>query len=212
MRRGALEQLERSAGVFEKALLAHPSNGIFGAPGGGAQQYRRRADRAEAPADALTRQRQGAGLVRSALSRDPANAAARNSVAISVSKIAEMMDAGGHSADAVRWFERALAIHVAMAAADPANDSLTLELASDYNRLATSQAKLGARDAALANHTRAVTMSRDLQRENPANVELRVALGLALRTSDDPCAFARRPASRPAQAISPPREGLPESV
>ena len=47
-------------------------------------------------------------------------------------------------------------------------------------RLATTQAKLGARDAALANHTRAVTMSRDLQRENPANVELSVALGLAL--------------------------------
>ena len=107
------------------------------------------------------------------------------------------MDAAGDSAGAVREFERALAIHVAMAAADPANDSLTLEVASDYNRLATSQAKLGEREASLANHTRAVTMSRDLQRENPANVELRVAVGLALAGRADAYAgFARAPSSR----------------
>ena len=108
-----------------------------------------------------------------------------------------MMDAAGDSAGAVREFERALAIHLAMAAADPANDTLTLEVASDYNRLATSQAKLGAREAALANHARAVTMTRDLQRENPANVELRVALGLALAGRADAYAgFARARASR----------------
>ena len=83
-----------------------------------------------------------------------------------------------------------------MAAADPANDTMKLELASDYNRLATTQAKLGARDAALANHTRAVTMSRDLQRENPANVELSVALGLALAgRADAYVGFAKAPAT-----------------
>jgi hypothetical protein len=77
---------------------------------------------------------------------------------------------------------------------------MQLELASDYNRLATSQAKLGARDAALANHDRAVAMSRDLQRGNPANVELRVALGLALAGRADAYAgFARAP-SAPARA------------
>jgi hypothetical protein len=63
-------------------------------------------------------------------------------------------------------------------------------------RLATTQAKLGARDAALANHTRAVTMSRDLQRENPANVELSVALGLALAgRADAYVGFAKPPAT-----------------
>ena len=38
---------------------------------------------------------------------DPANAAARNDVAISLSKISEMLDASGHGTDAVREFERA---------------------------------------------------------------------------------------------------------
>ncbi len=70
-----------------------------------------------------------------------------------------------------------------------ANHALKLELASDSNRLATAQAKIGARVPALANHSRAVEMSRQLQRENPTNVELRVALGLALAGRAD--AFAR---------------------
>jgi non-specific serine/threonine protein kinase/serine/threonine-protein kinase len=195
---GALEQLERSAGTFEKALIAHPTNAIFRR--NLAIAHSNIADvltALERPGDALARQRLALAAFEAQSAADPANAAARNDVAISLSKIAEMMDAAGRSAEAVPQFERALAIHVAMAAADPANDSLTLELASDYNRLATSQAKLGMRDAALANHTRAVTMSRTLQRENPANVELRVALGLALAgRADAYAAFARASTSR----------------
>jgi eukaryotic-like serine/threonine-protein kinase len=195
---GALVQLERSAATFQKALITHPTNGVF--QRNLAIALSNIADVLTAlkrPADALARQRQALAAFEAQSAADPANAAARNDVAISLSKIAEMMDAAGDSAGAVREFERALAIHVAMAAADRANDSLTLELASDYNRLATSQAKLGARDAALANHTRAVTMSRSLQRENPANVELSVALGLALAGRADAYAgFARARASR----------------
>ena len=194
---GALEELERAAAVFEKALPAHPTNAVF----------RRNLAIANSniadvltalkrPAEALARQRQALTSFEALAAADPANVAARNDVAISLSKIAEMLDASGHSTDAVREYERALAIHQAMAAADPANDTLKLELASDYNRLATTQAKLGARDAALANHTRAVTMSRDLQRENPANVELSVALGLALAgRADAYVGFAKSPAT-----------------
>ena len=72
---------------------------------------------------------------------------------------------------------------------------MKLELASDYNRLATSQAKLGRRETALANHTRAVTMSRDLQRRQSGELELRVALGLALAgRADAYVGFASGPA------------------
>jgi tetratricopeptide (TPR) repeat protein len=198
---GALVQLERSAATFQKALITHPTNGVF--QRNLAIAHSNIADILTAlkrPADALARQRQALAAFEALSAADPANAAARNDVAISLSKIAEMMDAAGDSAGAVREFERALAIHTAMAAADRANDSLTLELASDYNRLATSQAKLGARDASLANHTRAVTMSRNLQRENPANVELSVALGLALAGRADAYAGFARAASGPTRA------------
>ena len=194
---GALQELERSAAVFEKALPAHPTNAVF----------RRNLAIANSniadvltalkrPAEALARQRHALTSFEALAAADPANVAARNDVAIGLSKVAEMLDASGHTTDAVREFERALAIHQAMAAADPANDTMKLELASDYNRLATTQAKLGARDAALANHTRAVTMSRDLQRENPANVELSVALGLALAgRADAYVGFTKSPAT-----------------
>ena len=194
---GALQELERAAAVFEKALPAHPTNAVF----------RRNLAIANSniadvltalkrPAEALERQRHALTSFEALAAADPANVAARNDVAISLSKVAEMLDASGRTTDAVREFERALAIHQAMAAADPANDTMKLELASDYNRLATTQAKLGARDAALANHTRAVTMSRDLQRENPANVELSVALGLALAgRADAYVGFTKSPAT-----------------
>jgi eukaryotic-like serine/threonine-protein kinase len=212
---GALQELERAAAVFEKALPAHPSNAVF----------RRNLAIANSniadvltalkrPAEALARQRQALTSFEALAAADPANVAARNDVAISLSKIAEMLDGSGHSTDAVREYERALAIHQAMAAADPANDTLKLELASDYNRLATTQAKLGARDAALANHTRAVTMSRDLQRENPANVELSVALGLALAgRADAYVGFAKSPATAtPAADLAAAERDYAESV
>lgn len=105
-----------------------------------------------------------------------------------------MLDEVGRSAEAVREYERALAIHVSMAAADPVNDRLKMELASDYNRLATAQVRLGARAAALANHTRAVDMARALQAKNPADVEWKVSLALALGERADAHAnLARRP-------------------
>ena len=205
---GALQQLERSAAVFERAVPKYPTNAVF----------RRNLAIANSniadvltalkrPADALARQRQALASFEALSAADPANAAAKNDVAISMSKIAEMMDAAGNSAGAVREFERALAIHVAMAATDPANESLQLELASDYNRLATSQAKLGAREAALANHGRAVTMTRELQQRNPANVELRVALGLALAgRADAYVGFATAGATRQADLAAAERD------
>ena len=45
---------------------------------------------------------------------------------------------------------------------------MTLEVASDQNRIATAQAKLGAREASLANHTRAVAATRALRERTPA--------------------------------------------
>ena len=123
---GALVQLERSAAIFEKALIAHPTNAVF--QRNLAIAHSNIADILTAlkrPADALARQRQAQKVFQALAAADPANAAAKSSVAISLSKVAEMMDAAGDSAGAVREFERALAIHVAMAAADPANDSLS---------------------------------------------------------------------------------------
>ena len=112
-----------------------------------------------------------------------------------------MLDSMDRSTDAVREFQRALDVHIALAAADPANDSLKLELASDYNRLATVQAKIGARAAALSNHDRAVAMAQKLEQSNPANVELRVALGLALAGRADAYAsFARARPAPPTRA------------
>jgi Mg-chelatase subunit ChlD len=70
-----------------------------------------------------------------------------------------MLDASGRSREAIPEFEEALEIHLNLSAADPKNDSFKLEIASDYNRLATVQAKLGDRTASLANHGRAVSMS-----------------------------------------------------
>ena len=57
----------------------------------------------------------------------------------------------------------------------------------------TVQAKLGLRSASLANHMRAVTASRELRDRNSGNVELRVALAIALAGRGDAYAqFARR--------------------
>jgi tetratricopeptide (TPR) repeat protein len=106
-------------------------------------------------------------------------------VAISLSKIAEMLDADGKTPEAIKEYEKALEIHLSLSAADPASDSMKLEVASDSNRLATAQTKVRHRTAALANHTRAVTMSQELRTKNPANVELRVAVALALMGRGD---------------------------
>jgi tetratricopeptide (TPR) repeat protein len=131
------------------------------------------------PAEALESQRRALAEFQALSTADPSNAAASNDLAISQSKIAEMLDAAGDRQAAVREYERALRIHQSLAAADPKNDSLQLEIASDYNRLATTQAKLGDK-ASLANHDRAVSMTRALSAANAKNVELRVAVALAL--------------------------------
>jgi hypothetical protein len=61
--------------------------------------------------------------------------------------------------------------------------------------------EIGAREAALGNHTRAVAMVRELQARNPANVELQVAVGLALASRADAyAAFARRSSTGAARA------------
>jgi eukaryotic-like serine/threonine-protein kinase len=190
---GALEHLTRSAEVFRKGIEVHPSNALFRR--NLAVVDSNTADVLLAmgrPADALARQRAAQAAFEALAAADPTNAAARNDSAISRSKIAEMLDRNGRSDEAVREYEAALAIHQGLATADPDNDGLKLELASDYNRLATAQVKTGARAPSLANHTRAVTMARELRADNPANVELGVALALALLGRGDAyAAFAR---------------------
>jgi tetratricopeptide (TPR) repeat protein len=101
-------------------------------------------------------------------------------VAIGRFKMGALLDSLGRSRDAVPEFERALALHEVLAAADPNNDALAAEIATDHNGLATALAKLGDRTGSLTHHVQAVETSRQLSEANPADVELRVALGLAL--------------------------------
>jgi hypothetical protein len=83
------------------------------------------------------------------------------------------------------------------------------ELASDYNREATLEAKLGRRDLSLANHGRAVEMSRELTAANPADYEVRFALALALSGRADAYvlfAHAPRPVARAADLAAAERD------
>jgi serine/threonine protein kinase/tetratricopeptide (TPR) repeat protein len=193
---GALEQLQLSGDVFRKAIATYPTNALF-----------RRllavvdsntADVLQAlkrPDEALATQRRALTAFQALAAADPRNAAANNDVAISQSKIAEMLYNAGRSKEAVPEFERALAMHQNLAAADPTNASLKLEVASDYNRLATAQAQLKDR-AAIANHDRAVAMTRALRAENTGNTELTVAFALALAGRGDAhVLFAELPAA-----------------
>jgi tetratricopeptide (TPR) repeat protein len=194
---GALDQLRRAADVFRKATVRYPSNAAI----------RRNLAIAESAAsdvllalnrhdEALAAQRDALTTFEGLAAADPANATGRNDIAISESKIGEILDASGRSSEAVKPYERALAIHQALAASDPGNDAITLEVASDHNRIATAQAKLGAREASLANHTRAVVATRALRDANVSNVELIVALALALGgRADARLTFARKPFS-----------------
>jgi tetratricopeptide (TPR) repeat protein len=188
--------------VYTRGVAAYPSNAILRR--NLAITHSNVADVLVAlkrPGEALDRQRTALATFEELASADPANAAAKNDVAISVSKIAEMLDASERSADAVREYRRALEIHLALVEADPASDAMKLEVASDYNRLATAQARIGARQASLESHTQAVTMVRELQARNPGNVELKVALGLALAgRADAHAAFARRRPAPPTRA------------
>ncbi len=182
---GALVHIQKSAKVFRDAIAAHPTNALFRRLLAVANSNT--ADVLQAlkrPEDALASQRMALAEFQALAAADPSNAAASNDVAISQSKVAEMLDASGHSQEAVREFERALATHQSLSANDPQNDSLKLEVASDYNRLATVQAKLNDR-ASIGNHDRAVAMARALGDANPANVELRIAVALALSGRGD---------------------------
>ena len=83
------------------------------------------------------------------------------------------------------------------------------ELASDHNREATLQAKLGMREPSLANHTRAVDLSRELTTANPTDYELRFALGIAYAGRGDAYvefAQAPRPSSRAADLAAAERD------
>ena len=120
-------QLERSAAVFEQALVAHPTNALFRR--NLAIAHSNTADVLTAlkrPADALARQRQALASFEALSAADPANVAARNDVAISLSKIAEMHGRRRpQRRRGPRVRTRPRHPRQAMAAADPANDSLT---------------------------------------------------------------------------------------
>jgi non-specific serine/threonine protein kinase/serine/threonine-protein kinase len=199
---GALEQLQKSADVFRKAIATWPSNVMmlrnFAIADSALSDIYLALNR---PQDALQKQLDARKTFESLSAADPTNATARNDVAISFSKVGEMLDAVGRSAEAVKEFEQALSIHQALSAADPGNDTMKLEVASDYNRLATVQAKVGARDASLANHTRAVDVTRGLKNANASNVELAMALALALGgRADATLIFARKRPFPPTRA------------
>ena len=63
----------------------------------------------------------------------------------------DQQNAIGQTEQGLAEARRATDIHRRLAAADPNSSDMKQELASDYNREATLQAKLGLRDAALAN-------------------------------------------------------------
>jgi tetratricopeptide (TPR) repeat protein len=182
---GALQHIERSAKVFREATAAYPSNALFRRLLAVANSNTADVLLAlKRSPEALDSQRRALAEFQALATADPRNAAASNDVAISQSKIAEMLDAAGDRQAAVREYEHALATHQKLAAADAGNESLQLEVASDFNRLATAQAKLGDRES-LANHDRAVTMTRALSTANAKNVELQVAVALALTGRGD---------------------------
>ncbi len=196
--RGALQQLAHAAAVFRRAIAVHPDNALFkrnlavveGATGDVLLALGRREE-------ALARQQDALARFQALADADPSNASARNDVAIGLSKVAELHDAAGRPHEAEPLLEQALAIHSSLFASDPANEALKLEVTTDYNRLATVQVALNQRDA-LDAHTRAVTMSRELTAANPGNVELRVALALALMgRADGHAHFARRGSPTP---------------
>jgi eukaryotic-like serine/threonine-protein kinase len=195
--RGALQQLERSGEVFKRATAAHPQNATFrrnlAVVQSNIADVLIALDRHD---EALARQQAALATFQAQADADPTNAVAKNDLAISVYKIAGMLDARGQYLAAIRQYERALAIHQALAASDPENDTAHLEVATDHSALGTTQAKVEQRTSALASHFLAVTMSRELSAANAGNVELRVALALALISrADSQAALARRPSA-----------------
>ena len=133
---------------------------------------------------------------------DPSNAAAQNDLAIGHSKIGRDLRARRQAARRAGPSTRARSTSISGSRRPIRGTSVCkLEVASDHNRLATVQAKLGERAATIENHNLAVTMSRAISAANPANIEQRIAVVLALAGRADAVALlARRrvPGSTPA--------------
>ena len=153
--------------------------------------------------EALATQRQALATFETLSAVDPANVTGRNDIAISESKIGEILDGSGRWLEAVWSYERALSIHQALAASirKRCHDARGRQR---QNRIATTQARLGAREASLSNHTRAVTATRALRDANAGNVELTVALALGLGgRADALLMFARKVPALPTRAEDP---------
>jgi non-specific serine/threonine protein kinase/serine/threonine-protein kinase len=195
---GGLEQLEKSTEVLERANRIYPNNAMF--QKNLAVINSNAADvllALKRPDEALARQQKALNAFEDLAAADPSNVVAKNDLAISVYKIAEMMDQRGRYPEAVRQYQRALGIHQALVASDTGNDSYKIEVASDYSSLGVTQAKMGERSASLGNHSRAVTMIRELSQANPANLELRLWVALALSGRADAYALLSKSAPSP---------------
>ena len=207
---GALEQFTQSAAVFGRGVAAHPENAMLRR--NLAVVHSNTSDvllALKRPDEALARLREALAGFEALAAADATNVAARNDVAIGRFKMGALLDSMGRWREAVPEIERALALHEGLAAADPNNEAVAAEIATDHNGLATVLAKLGDRPTSLKHHVQAVEMSRRLSTANPADVELRVALALALSGRGEAYAtFARehRSQARPADLLAAERD------
>jgi non-specific serine/threonine protein kinase/serine/threonine-protein kinase len=192
---GALDALDHAAAVFERAAATHPDSAMFRRLL--AVVHSNSADVLGAlkrEHDALARQQQALAAFRALAEADPTNASAKIDLVISQAKIGLMLDALGRTREGIRESESALAVLEGLGTADPQNESIRADLASNYNQLATMLVRVHDRAGALANHERAVALSRELSRTNPHDIELRVAVALAVAGRGDAyAAFARTP-------------------
>jgi tetratricopeptide (TPR) repeat protein len=202
---GALPYIETSVALCRKAIALHPENALFKRQLSVA--ISNAADVLQALGrvpEAASRRRESLSIAETLARADPSSATAQNDLALGHSKMAEILELEGKLGEARSEHARALEIRQRLAAADPASEFLKLGVASDHSRLGTVQAKLGER-AAVENHDVAVSMSRAISAANPANIEQRIAVVLALRGRADAYALlARRrvPGSVPAADLA----------
>ena len=196
---GALGHIERAAAIFarrsrrppdQRALPAHPRRRP--------QQHGGRADaRSKRPTEAVARQRDGAGRVRGAgrgRSVECGGEERRRDQPVEDRRDARSRRAARRGA--ARVSSARSPFTSSWRRSIRRTTSLRMEVASDYNRLATLQTKQGDRAAALENHTFAVTMTRGLTETAGSNIEYHVALALALTGRGDAYArFGRAPRS-----------------
>ena len=179
--RGALENLERSRDVLRKAASLYPTSGVFKRNLAVIQSNLsdvlialKRHDQA------IASQREALAMFQVLADADAADVAAKNDVAISTFKVAELLENAGKLPEAIVQYEAALDIHERLAAADPQNSEFQAQIASDVSGLGRAQGKQGDSARALTSHARAVAISRELSSADPANVEARLAVALAL--------------------------------